>query len=819
MPRESACLLFPSKDCRPNSRDGLAVPTQRVGNCPSEVETVSLLPGSARLRISLPHFHSAPSSRLFRALRRISRERKLQGRAGGFEAEIATMCSEAQEQLSRLLLELEGGEETTCLICAGPLDYVAVHPCGHGDVCALCTARLRQIIGDKRCCACQREAKSVLVTKNKGEDTAKFPVDIKRQQKNGKVFAMKASRGIFFDNAGYRDQLSLKCGLSCVVCTKRGESGDDAATKDDSKTATTRFGSLKALKSHLKDEHGLYFCDVCLDGRKVFVQEQVLYTKSELARHKKKGDTKGVMAEAGFKGHPRCQFCNKHFYSDQELYAHMQSRHLQCFLCRRERPSDYVYYKNLADLTAHFTKDHHFCNHPDCKSRHPEERVFLTKEDLSVHRVQTHGESLSKSQKKQALKINVNFPSLRHQDASGGRQHPQASGRGPGLTGLSSQARPFIPGRMGGGDWPRPASAYHDGGATAGEGSGRSNYTMIDDDIGLLAGRNEARRRVTQSTNFPPLMPVSPPEEEDAPHFTGATPEEETEAGDQISYSSRLLQPSSAPAPHPTDADTPSGETPSGGGGGETSRVSGFVNLRDVRVSAHKKTLMDKLEALVAEEPKVIEERRSWRQQLADAFGVSDPDRPSTFALSSAVAVPEDVLLYAGKHLDFVIKVERVVQYFAIQNESKRMPLPPMIPMQRKVVHVVCNLHKVVSQAYGAEPFRCVNLIKNPSGSQDPVESLSKMAKAKLEGADVPTAQATGWELKLVDVDPELKVRELLVYEMHLDPELQVEMVKDRSHPKNLKTALVKFSSEKNFQEARAQLAGGMRGRFLVVQS
>jgi len=34
-----------------------------------------------------------------------------------------------------------------------------------------------------------------------------------------------------------------------------------------------------------------------------------------------------------------------------------------------------------------------------------------------------------------------------------------------------------------------------------------------------------------------------------------------------------------------------------------------------------------------------------------------------------------------------------------------------------------------------------------------------------------------------------------------------------------LKTALVKFSSEKNFQEARAQLGGGVSGRFLVVQS
>ena len=66
-----------------------------------------------------------------------------------------------------------------------------------------------------------------------------------------------------------------------------------------------------------------------------------------------------------------------------------------------------------------------------------------------------------------------------------------------------------------------------------------------------------------------------------------------------------------------------------------------------------------------------------------------------------------------------------------------------------------------------------------------------------------------------VDVEPEVNLRQVLVYQMHLDTELRVEELKEK-HPKNLKSAIVRFSSEERYQEARAQLGGGMRGKFVV---
>jgi E3 ubiquitin-protein ligase ZNF598 len=72
---------------------------------------------------------------------------------------------------------------------------------------------------------------------------------------------------------------------------------------------TQTFHSIAALKRHLTSAHQLSFCDICLESRQVFVGEQQLYDKEGLERHMRRGDLEGPLAEAGFKGHPRCNFC------------------------------------------------------------------------------------------------------------------------------------------------------------------------------------------------------------------------------------------------------------------------------------------------------------------------------------------------------------------------------------------------------------------------------------------------------------------------------------------------------------------------------
>ena len=153
------------------------------------------------------------------------------------------------------------GVEDICLICAEPLEFVSVLPCGHTDVCALCTTRLRLVMEDRKCCACQKESDKVLVTRHQGSFTAKFPVDFESRLKCRTIHPMKACKDICYDDEDYRDEMDLKCALTCSVCYAKGKK--------------VTFASLKNLKAHLKEEHGRFMCDVCLKGRRVFVQEQV----------------------------------------------------------------------------------------------------------------------------------------------------------------------------------------------------------------------------------------------------------------------------------------------------------------------------------------------------------------------------------------------------------------------------------------------------------------------------------------------------------------------------------------------------------------
>ncbi|CAI7879206.1 unnamed protein product [Closterium sp. NIES-53] len=101
------------------------------------------------------------------------------------------------------------------------------------------------------------------------------------------------------------------------------------------------FPHVNPLKAHLQQSHRLGMCDLCLEGRKVFVCEQRLYTRRQLERHAATGDAEPDReAEAsevwgGFRGHPRCEFCVKRFYGENELYQHMSVEHYTCHICQR----------------------------------------------------------------------------------------------------------------------------------------------------------------------------------------------------------------------------------------------------------------------------------------------------------------------------------------------------------------------------------------------------------------------------------------------------------------------------------------------------
>lgn len=49
--------------------------------------------------------------------------------------------------------------------------------------------------------------------------------------------------------------------------------------------------------------------------------------------------------------HPRCDFCDVHMYSGDELYEHMREQHFTCDICQRR--GSYVHFTSADALTGH----------------------------------------------------------------------------------------------------------------------------------------------------------------------------------------------------------------------------------------------------------------------------------------------------------------------------------------------------------------------------------------------------------------------------------------------------------------------------------
>ncbi|KAF6252767.1 hypothetical protein COO60DRAFT_1274132 [Scenedesmus sp. NREL 46B-D3] len=291
--------------------------------------------------------------------------------------------------------------EDLCLVCADSLDYTGFGPCGHKDVCSRCVARQRFVMEDSKCMLCKQECPRVFFTRYMGDYTEGLAPDefenLPARARAREVWELPEVSGYFDDQDHYKAIKGL-CSYTHPMLPG------------------AMFGNLNSLKRKLQEQHKLHYCDLCIKGRKVFISEQVLYSKSDLERHMRTGDDEGPMAESGFKGHPLCRFCRQRFYDGDELYKHMEGRHEHCFICRRRDPNKFVYYKDYAELEEHFTAQHHPCPHPACLER--KFVVFQEEPELKRHFATEHGGemNLSRAQRRNLLSVNIQLNYAREQE-------------------------------------------------------------------------------------------------------------------------------------------------------------------------------------------------------------------------------------------------------------------------------------------------------------------------------------------------------------------------------------------------------------------
>ncbi|CAJ1873914.1 unnamed protein product [Sphenostylis stenocarpa] len=311
-----------------------------------------------------------------------------------------------------------------CAVCAEPLEWVAYGPCLHREVCSTCVARLRFICDDRRCCICKTECNRVFVTKALGDytkminDFAAIPSEV-REGKIGSYWYHEDTNA-FFDDVDHYKMIKAMCRLSCSVCDKMEEQPQDAASRPRAK-----FRNIGQLKGHLFHRHKLHMCGLCLEGRKVFICEQKLYTRAQLNQHISTGDSEVDGSESergGFTGHPMCGYCRTPFYGDNELYMHMSTEHYTCHICQRQHPGQYDYFKNYDDLEIHFRHEHFLCEDEACLAK--KFIVFQSEAEMKRHNAIEHGGRMSRSKRNAALQIPTSFR-YRH----GNNEHEQRRGR------------------------------------------------------------------------------------------------------------------------------------------------------------------------------------------------------------------------------------------------------------------------------------------------------------------------------------------------------------------------------------------------------
>ncbi|KAF0690439.1 Aste57867_18171 [Aphanomyces stellatus] len=278
----------------------------------------------------------------------------------------------------------------TCVVCCLSIDnktrFQTIGPCNHVGCCSVCALRMRQLLKSKQCIMCKAEMERVICIT---EETQTFEGFQDWGDNIGPNHVFDEASGIFF----VKENIKTVQAMRNLTCGARN-------CPDKSS-----FPNIKALKQHTNQKHGLTYCDICLDHKHVFLQEQELYTAAGLKKHKTAGNP-----DEGFNGHPKCDFCQNRFYGNTELYDHLRKNHFECEICLHAYGIENRYYKDYNDMENHFRSDHFLCEEPQCLAA--KFVVFKNHIEFQAHMTKIHPNV------RVSRKIDVNF-SIRRADRDG----------------------------------------------------------------------------------------------------------------------------------------------------------------------------------------------------------------------------------------------------------------------------------------------------------------------------------------------------------------------------------------------------------------
>jgi len=270
----------------------------------------------------------------------------------------------------------EGGGDSACSVCHDPYDVYAIGPCDH-VVCYRCSTRMRVLCEQNECPICRSLMPQVafICDKKPFKDISLRGCIPNRKYK------------IFFQTEEVEDKFLDLLEFHCKLCRNRPSDK-----------------SFNQLQTHMRREHQLFACELCVNTLKIFPYERKFYSRKDLALHRRVGDED----DKSYKGHPLCEFCDQRFNDKDDLWKHLRKDHFYCHFCDQDCSN--TYYDQYPDLMKHFEDHHYLCDEGECGASSCRfTHAFVSDIDLKAHKAKSHNKNMSKAQIRDARNIEVDF--------------------------------------------------------------------------------------------------------------------------------------------------------------------------------------------------------------------------------------------------------------------------------------------------------------------------------------------------------------------------------------------------------------------------
>ncbi|KAM8961646.1 E3 ubiquitin-protein ligase ZNF598 isoform 2-T2 [Pelodytes ibericus] len=274
--------------------------------------------------------------------------------------------------------------ERNCVLCCQELEIYALGKCDH-PVCYRCSTKMRVLCEQKYCAVCREELDKVVFV-NKVDPF----LSINTQQ-----MQCEKKYDIYFTDGKVFSQYKKLLLHECTLCHE-----------------VRPFRHFSELEQHMRKQHELFCCKLCVKFLKNFTYERTWYTRKDLARHRIHGDPD----DTSHRGHPLCKFCDERYLDNDELLKHLRRDHYFCHFCDSDGAQEY--YSDYTFLREHFRDSHFLCEEDRC-STEQFTHAFRTDIDYKAHKTSCHSKSRAEARQNRQIDLQFNYAPRHNRRAEG----------------------------------------------------------------------------------------------------------------------------------------------------------------------------------------------------------------------------------------------------------------------------------------------------------------------------------------------------------------------------------------------------------------